>query len=219
MSQRKRTQQRVQAKDASLQVGEPQSKRVLLTPSLEDCTFATEWISPAPDTKKILLRRLFFINPDNTKFVSVGFHASSAYLPLAEFGGSKITSILLSQDYLNLFASHLHDLLQAMCENKPYSFISDDRAFKVLVIGKNNHLARMSLNKQFLLFKQPEIRYLLGMIHILQLQLASFSQAQQDVVKYAAKSLLSDTFELQETDAVLPLPFYFQLYQELKPAV
>jgi hypothetical protein len=68
------------------------------------------------------MRKLFFINQDNTKFVSVGFHASLAYVPLAEFGGSKITSILLSQDYLNLFASHLHDLHQAMCETKPYSF-------------------------------------------------------------------------------------------------
>jgi hypothetical protein len=77
----------------------------------------------------------------------------------------------------------------------------------------------MSLNKQFLLFKQPEIRYILGMIHILQLQLASFSQAEQDVDKYAAKSLPSDTFELADPDAVLPLPFYFQLYQELKAAV
>jgi hypothetical protein len=57
------------------------------------------------------------------------------------------------------------------------------------------------------------------MIPILQLQLASFSPAQQDVVTYAAKSLLSETFELQETDTVLSLPFYFHLYQELKAAV
>jgi hypothetical protein len=77
----------------------------------------------------------------------------------------------------------------------------------------------MSLNKRFLLFKQSEIQYLKGMIHILQLQLASFSQAQEDVVNYAAKSLLSDTFELADPDAVLPLPFYFQLYQEVKAAV
>jgi hypothetical protein len=73
----------------------------------------------------------------------------------------------------------------------------------------------MSLNKQFLLFKQPEIRYLMGMIHIIQLQA---EQAQQDVVSFAAKYLLSDTFELADPDAVLPLPFYFQLYQEVKAA-
>jgi hypothetical protein len=30
--------------------------------------------------------------------------------------------------------------------------------------------------------------------------------------------LLSDTFEFQETDALLPLPFYFQLYQGLNAA-
>jgi hypothetical protein len=147
MSQRKKTMQQVQPKDASPRVGESQSKRMLRTPSLEDYDFATEWISPVLDTRKIVMRRLIFINQNNTKHVSVGFHASSAYLPLTEFGGSKITSILLSHDYLNLFASHLHDLHQAMCENKPYTLKSDDKAFTVLVIGKKNHLARMSLNK------------------------------------------------------------------------
>jgi hypothetical protein len=131
MSQRKRTLKRTHAKDASTQIREPKSNRML--PSLQDCNFATELISSAPDTRKIVMRRLFFINQDKTKFVSVGFHTSSAYLTLAEFGGSKITSILLSQDYLNLFASHLHDLHQAMCDNKPYSFKSDDTAFKVFV--------------------------------------------------------------------------------------
>jgi hypothetical protein len=70
-----------------------------------------------------------------------------------------------------------------MSENKPYSFKSDGGTFKVLVIGKKKYLASMSLNKHFLLFEQPEIRELMSMIHILQLQLASFSQAQQDVVR------------------------------------
>jgi hypothetical protein len=57
------------------------------------------------------------------------------------------------------------------------------------------------------------------MIHIFQLQLASFSQAQQDVFTYGTKYLLSTTFELQGNDAVLPISFYFQLYRELKAAV
>jgi hypothetical protein len=76
----------------------------------------------------------------------------------------------------------------------------------------------MSLNKQFLIFKQHEIQYFMATTHIIQLQLASFSQAQQDVT-YATKFLHSDTFELPETDAMLPLPFFFQPYQELKSAV
>jgi hypothetical protein len=60
------------------------------------------------------MRRLFFINDDKTKYKSVGFYPATAYLPLAEFGDSKITAIVLAQDYLDLFASHLHNLNQAM---------------------------------------------------------------------------------------------------------
>jgi hypothetical protein len=63
-----------------------------------------------------LIRKLFFINDEKTNFVSVGFYRASGHLPLAEFGGSKITSILLPQNYLNLLASHLHDLNQAMSQ-------------------------------------------------------------------------------------------------------
>jgi hypothetical protein len=51
----------------------------------------------------------------------------------------------------------------------------------------------------------------MGTIHIIQLKWASFSQVQQDVVTYATKALLSDTFVLLETNTMLPLPFYFEL--------
>ena len=38
------------------------------------------------DLKRVLLRRLFFINEDTTKYVSVGFYPARDYLPLVEFG-------------------------------------------------------------------------------------------------------------------------------------
>jgi hypothetical protein len=34
----------------------------------------------------LLLHRLFFINEDRTKYVSVGFYPAPDYLPLVEFG-------------------------------------------------------------------------------------------------------------------------------------
>jgi hypothetical protein len=48
---------------------------------------------------------------------------------------------------------------------REYSFKSADEAFKVTVMGNKNAVARMYLSK-FVLFKQPEIIYLMGTIHI-----------------------------------------------------
>ena len=55
--------------------------------------------SPSFDPHIVLLRRLFFINSDGTKYVSAGFYPARNYKPLVEFGaigrgGSK--SILLT---------------------------------------------------------------------------------------------------------------------------
>jgi len=54
---------------------------------LEPNNFCTYWPNnPAFDPKRVLLRRLFFINEDRTKYVSVGFYSARDYLPLVEFG-------------------------------------------------------------------------------------------------------------------------------------
>jgi hypothetical protein len=41
---------------------------------------------PAFDPDWLLLRRIFFIDGDKTKYVSVGFYTARAYQPLVEFG-------------------------------------------------------------------------------------------------------------------------------------
>ena len=54
---------------------------------LEPTDFCTYWPNnPAFDPKRVLLRRLFFINKYRTKYVSVGFYPARDYLPLVEFG-------------------------------------------------------------------------------------------------------------------------------------
>jgi len=59
-------------------------EEVELHPSSDICTY---WpTNPFFDPKRILLRRLFFINDDWTKYVSVGFYPARDYQPLVEFG-------------------------------------------------------------------------------------------------------------------------------------
>jgi hypothetical protein len=59
----------------------------------------------------------------------------------------------------------------------------------------------------------------MGTAHVMQQQLSSYSQTQQDVLSYFTKALISDAYEPPNTNALLPLPFYYQLYQELMAAM
>jgi len=67
--------------------------------------------------KSVLLRRIFFINEDKAKYVSVGFYPACGYQPLMEFGairrvGSK--SLILTDEEVAM----LPDCLPAIRDSK-----------------------------------------------------------------------------------------------------
>jgi len=90
---------------------------------LEPTNFRTYWPNnPAFDPKRVLLLRLFFINEEWTKYVSVGFYSACEYLPLVEFAvvrrdsGSK--TLILCDEQVNAMAKGLPMLRDAMCSEK-----------------------------------------------------------------------------------------------------
>ena len=66
----------------------PATKKKMEHQELFEATnICTYWPNnPAFDQKRVLLRRLFFINEDLTKYVSVGFYPARDYLQLVELG-------------------------------------------------------------------------------------------------------------------------------------
>ena len=69
-----------------------------------------------------MLRRLFFINEDRTKYVSVGFYPARDYLPLVEFGvvrrGGGPKTLILSVEQVDAMAEALPMLRDAMCSGE-----------------------------------------------------------------------------------------------------
>jgi len=87
---------------------------------LEPTNICTYWPNnPAFDPKRVLFRRLFFINVDRTKYVSVGFYPARDYLPFVEFGvvrrdgGPK--TLILSDEQVDTMVERLPMLRDAMC--------------------------------------------------------------------------------------------------------
>jgi len=85
------------AKRRRIDTTEPSQLPTLVRPSeFNTCNFYVEANNPLFDPKGVLLRRLFFIDVDRTKYVSVGFYPNRDYLPLVEFGAVKRTGQLSS---------------------------------------------------------------------------------------------------------------------------
>lgn len=81
------------------------------------CTY---WAAnPAFDYQRVLLRRLFFLNANKTKYVSDNFYPARDYLPMVEFGlirscGSK--AIILTDEQVYTLAQCLPMIADAMCK-------------------------------------------------------------------------------------------------------
>jgi len=74
-------------------VGLPDPKSVP-APELDTCLDVVSTALANPN--RAMLRRVFFIAEDKSKFVSVGFYPARGYQPLAEFGGAKKLPLLLN---------------------------------------------------------------------------------------------------------------------------
>jgi hypothetical protein len=98
-------------------------KRMEQLKKLEPTNICTYWPNnPSFDPKRVLLRRLFLINENGTKYVSVGFYPALYYLPLTEFGvvrrGGGPKTLILSDEQVDAMAKALHMLRDAMCSGE-----------------------------------------------------------------------------------------------------
>ena len=79
---------------------------------LEPTNIYTYWPNnPAFDPKRVLLRQLYNLNGDETKYVYVVFYPARDYLPLVEFGvvrrGGGPKTLILSDEQVDALAEAL----------------------------------------------------------------------------------------------------------------
>jgi len=86
-------------------------KRNVETPEIDIYSYSVEdGMSPAFDPNRALLRRVFFLDENKTRYVSVAFYPSMGYMPMVEFGGSKIGPIRLTEQQVMALVEHLPPL-------------------------------------------------------------------------------------------------------------
>ena len=110
-------------------------------------------MSPEFDPNSILLRRVFFINEERTRYVSVGFYPTRNYQSLVEFGGPKIKLMTLTDLQVATLAECLPRICEAMCDDG--QFACSDGPFRLNTTG-SYRVARMYKDKQYISLKVQE---------------------------------------------------------------
>jgi len=87
-------------------------------PEFDTCNFYAKAVNPIFDPKRVLLRRLLFIDEVRTKYVSVGFYPARDYHPFVEFGSIRkngSTILILHDRQVNQLAEYLPRICESMC--------------------------------------------------------------------------------------------------------
>ena len=161
---------------------------------------------------RVLLRRVYFLNEEKSRYVSVGFYPSENYRVLAEFSGPRIVPITLTEQHVKTLMEHLPALCEAMHRGELYT--CKDGPFRLRSCKTHNN-ARMYRDRKCISFKLTDLRYMMNILPMVQAQQAQYILAQTDVTAFAVAALGSIEFiEPPHTTAGL-IP-YGQLFNELK---
>jgi hypothetical protein len=196
--------------------GKQRKPKTVPAPTFDTCTFLEESINPLFDSTRVLLRRVFFLNTENTRYVSVGFYPAQNYEPLVEFGGAKIAPLLLNEKQVTTMAVHLPRLVKEVCSAARFKVKVDDTF--TLSTASDNNVARFTLGGQRIQFKVADVRRLETIFYIVQNQLVHYKTALPDLKSYVAQVIGSTEF-VAPTSIMSVNISYPQLYEELKSNV
>jgi len=169
-----------------------------LSSTSEPTDICTYWPAyPAFDPKRVLLRRMFFINEDKTKYMSVGFYPARDYQLLVEFGAirrGESKSIFLTNEQVAALADCLPAIRDSMCVGGDWVIIKWEGGNFRLHTPKRHGSARLFVGTEYISLTQPDMDYLVRVFHILQQQLRDYIIVLPDVLSYATSFLASASY-------------------------
>ena len=174
-------------------------------------TVSAQYVLAMTDAR-VLLRRVYFLNEERTRYVSVGFYPPDNYKVQVEFGGPRIVPISLTEHQ----ARTLMEALPALCDDMQCDelYTRKDGAFRIR-FSKTNSCARLYHDKLCVSFKLVYLRYLSTMLHMVAAQQSQFILAQANVMEYAYGVLGSLVFVEPQRSSDNPIQ-YDQLFAEFK---
>jgi hypothetical protein len=187
--------------------GSPEPKR-----QAPDSLAYVEPVSPIFDPKGVLLKRVFFVNADKSKHVSVGFYPARNYEPMVVFGSVRNNPIIVTETQVRFLAEHITRMCESLCNNESTSF--KDGYLRLTTTGSIK-AARLYLGKQYMSLKLQELRYIRDMFCIIHNQQILYLRALPDVLSYVTAAQSSANYIEPHINASNDI-LYPQLFDELK---
>ena len=183
---------------------------------VDNCTYMESNVNLLFDPNKVLLRRVFFLDPEKTKYISVGFYPARGYQPLVEIGSPKTNPIILTDQHVKTLSEHLPAQVDALWKGEFYNVLDGEFSMHsaspyntaILTLGKKKYRRSMFI-------KLPDLHYLAYIFPMVENQLLSYKEAMSDVVNYVLASLTSTSYVEPSPNANKNI-LYYQLYEELK---
>ena len=181
----------------------------------------TYWAAnPAFDPLRVLLRLLFSLNANKTKYVSVGFYPARDCLPLLEFGviqscGSK--AIILTDEQVYTLAQCLPTIADAMCKEAEVEtpvIKCESVNFRLGMPKRRRGLTRLYVGSEYTCLTSLDLHQLARMFNIVHQQLRDFVLALPDLLPYVTISLTSVVYVEPMLNASAHIN-YPHLYEEL----
>jgi len=160
------------------------------------CTY---WAAnPELEPERLLLRRLFSLNANKTKYVSVGFKPARNYLPLVELSvirscGSK--AIILKDEHVYTLAQCLPAIADAMCkEGKEVEtpvIKCENGYFRLGVSKRRRGLSGLYVGSEYICLTSLDLYYLARILNIVHQQMRDYILALPDLLSYVTIYLTS----------------------------
>jgi hypothetical protein len=158
------------------------------------------------------LRRIFFIDCDWTRYVSVGYYPSRNYAVLVEFGGSSFKPIVLTEANVRNLAEQLPTLCEKMCSDEKYQ--CENGNFK-LFTTRTYRTTRLKLDNNYIVYKLNDLQYLLRIFYVIQNQQINYLEAMPEIMDYAVHAFTATVYVEAPVNANKYI-VYPQLFKNLK---
>jgi hypothetical protein len=161
-----------------------------------------------------VLRRIYFLNKDRSRFISIGYYPDRNYKPYVEIGGVKC-GVILSAYYFTSLVNHLPKLAEHL--SKDQAFRCDEETFHLRLLDGKRCVTiqcdglRISIGENY-------VNFLLSNSTVLLYQLGRYVFATSDVQSYAAKCTNNSSF-VHPRDSVSQYVLYDAICDELNSSL
>jgi hypothetical protein len=131
--------------------------------------------------ENVVLRRLYFLNSERSKYACLGIYPQRAYRAFFELGGARRPRVILAPSLIPALALHLPKLCEHLVRGEQYR--CKEVSFRMQTDANNS--ANVIFDHASITLTLPELEYLVRNLTTLANQLAWYKLAEADVLTYA----------------------------------